>query len=499
MNLVLTLSNPELLPDTHRTRQVEFGPSGGTIGRADSCDWILEDPERFVSSRHVKISFKRGVFSIEDTSTNGTYLNDGLVGKGNRAPLKTGDVLRIGRFILSTSLYDDDGKVIGGIEANSEMSLLSDGPVNADDLLAEEGATASIDEYLENSPRPTRNPGADPFDVSDSLSQETGMADALPTLMQREHNSAIPQDWNTDPSDEEFTPRKSDASDEESPKLDPLADMSQASKSFGTVHAEQPAALKAKSKAKPKAKAKAKPKAKPKTRAKTKTKEADRKAAMPMTAAVTEPVVDSQPIRPQVVQRLDTKAQIAPQLTEANSFSEAFLDVFSLPHEIATPEHGALLGHVMKELLNGTIDLLNARADVRDELRLGKARVDAKENNPLKFSINAQDAALRLIKGQTMGFMEPISATEEALRELREHHFALLAGIDAGIKAVLNEMDPKNTMNSKGVLGIPTLVNRLSERHAAIAEDAIERSGGVFWRAFSNMYKASIKSSRDAT
>jgi len=279
--------------------------------------------------------------------------------------------------------------------------------------------------------------------------------------------------------------------------------MPKASKSLGTVQAISATAKKAKAKAKsktktkPKAKPKSKPKAKPKANVKAHPVVSPKVApvAAAAVAASATQAAHARSMPPSVSQSQESIAKKGLPQVEANSFAEAFLDVFSLPHETATPEHGALLGHVMKELLNGTIDLLNARADIRNELRLGKARVDARENNPLKFSINAQDAALRLIKGETMGFMSPVPATEEALRELREHHFALLAGIDAGIKAVLNEMDPKNTVNSKGVLGIPTLMNRLSERHAAIAEDAIERSGGVFWRAFSNTYQASIQSS----
>jgi len=87
MNLILSLSNPDVLPESLRTRQVEFGPSGGLIGRADNCDWVLDDPNRFVSSQHVKISSKKDIFYVEDISTNGTYLNDGLIGKGNRMPV----------------------------------------------------------------------------------------------------------------------------------------------------------------------------------------------------------------------------------------------------------------------------------------------------------------------------------------------------------------------------------------------------------------------------
>ena len=71
-----------------------FSESGGTIGRAAANDWVLQDDERFISGRHAIIRFMGGAFSLEDVSTNGTYINDATetVGSGNEpVVLKNGD------------------------------------------------------------------------------------------------------------------------------------------------------------------------------------------------------------------------------------------------------------------------------------------------------------------------------------------------------------------------------------------------------------------------
>src|ERR1044072_1149876 len=52
-----------------------FGVTGGRIGRAGDNDWILPDPDRYVSSHHCKVEFRAGRWVLEDTSTNGVFIN----------------------------------------------------------------------------------------------------------------------------------------------------------------------------------------------------------------------------------------------------------------------------------------------------------------------------------------------------------------------------------------------------------------------------------------
>jgi type VI secretion system FHA domain protein len=83
-----------------------FREEGGTIGRSLQNDWILPDPDRFISGRHATIDFKGGIYYLVDTSTNGVYLNGDCepIGKGNPRRLFNGDRMRFGDFEIVVSI-----------------------------------------------------------------------------------------------------------------------------------------------------------------------------------------------------------------------------------------------------------------------------------------------------------------------------------------------------------------------------------------------------------
>jgi type VI secretion system protein len=83
-----------------------FGVHGGSIGRASDNDWILPDPDRYVSGHHARIEFRSGQYWLMDTSSNGTYVNDSSapLGDGGPHPLKDGDRLRLGDYELAVDL-----------------------------------------------------------------------------------------------------------------------------------------------------------------------------------------------------------------------------------------------------------------------------------------------------------------------------------------------------------------------------------------------------------
>ncbi len=83
-----------------------FGVAGGTIGRSSDNDWVLPDPHRYVSAHHARIRFANGHYELEDTSTNGLYVNDGERPVAESGPyrLQHGDVLRLGEYQLAVAL-----------------------------------------------------------------------------------------------------------------------------------------------------------------------------------------------------------------------------------------------------------------------------------------------------------------------------------------------------------------------------------------------------------
>jgi type VI secretion system FHA domain protein len=105
MRLTLTItSGPEGL-GAAETRQVGCDPF--SIGRAADNDWVLADPERHLSKRHCRISFRDTFWEVTDLSTNGTFLNREPIGNRGVRDLHDGDRLRLGSYEIAVALGQD--------------------------------------------------------------------------------------------------------------------------------------------------------------------------------------------------------------------------------------------------------------------------------------------------------------------------------------------------------------------------------------------------------
>jgi len=97
MALRLTIRSGDVAGSGNRSRWT-FGVNGGRIGRARDNDWVVVDPERFISSHHAEIEHRAGEWWLCDTSTNGTFVNGSArpLGRGGRHRLSNGDRIRMG-------------------------------------------------------------------------------------------------------------------------------------------------------------------------------------------------------------------------------------------------------------------------------------------------------------------------------------------------------------------------------------------------------------------
>jgi len=88
------------------TLQKVFEERGGTIGRAAQNDWVLPDPQRFLSAHHATVFFEEGSFRLVDCSTNGIYVNDEAepLGPGRIAALSQGDKLQFGDYEIGVAI-----------------------------------------------------------------------------------------------------------------------------------------------------------------------------------------------------------------------------------------------------------------------------------------------------------------------------------------------------------------------------------------------------------
>ena len=106
MTLTLEVTGPQATTLGAASRKV-FDAAGGTIGRLADNTWSLPDP--YVSSRHAVIRYRDGVYYIEDTSTNGVFVNspDSRLSKTQAHQLKNGDVLFIDAYQIAVSIENE--------------------------------------------------------------------------------------------------------------------------------------------------------------------------------------------------------------------------------------------------------------------------------------------------------------------------------------------------------------------------------------------------------
>ena len=171
----------------------EFGDDGGTIGRSLDNDWILPDPDRFISSRHAAIDYRGGMYYLADLSSNGVYVNDEAepIGKGNPRRLFNGDRLRFGDFEILVSIDHGESIVMPleeeqtvspdpledsveevslrtGVELLDEDEILGDEGFESvlfEDESDVEGSDASYEDMVEPEPKAPDSPASRPDSV----------------------------------------------------------------------------------------------------------------------------------------------------------------------------------------------------------------------------------------------------------------------------------------------------------------------------------------------
>lgn len=81
-----------------------FDSIGGTVGRLPDNDWVFPDP--YVSGRHALIRYVNGRFFVEDTSTNGVFVNspDNRLSRAQAYQLRDGDMLYIDAYRIQVSI-----------------------------------------------------------------------------------------------------------------------------------------------------------------------------------------------------------------------------------------------------------------------------------------------------------------------------------------------------------------------------------------------------------
>jgi len=100
------------------------------------------------------------------------------------------------------------------------------------------------------------------------------------------------------------------------------------------------------------------------------------------------------------------------------------------------------LGQLMRELVIGLTDSLHFRAEQKNRLRIPGTIIQAKSNNPLKFSAGVDEALGALISEPSAEYQNAIDSTREAFQDVKIHQQAMLDAVRVALSDFVERLDP---------------------------------------------------------
>jgi type VI secretion system protein len=447
-----------------------FGPGRFTIGRGAGNDWVLADPEKHVSNRHCVIEEHDGQYSIIDFSANGVFVNgaERALGHGCSSLLNDGDRIAIGDYqiaveietvspdLIPSPVFGEIGSLsIDAIDAIQGSRVEEPFPSRIEPMPAPQPASNAVAAWVDEIPLahlghfPTAAEPPPDFAAPGAGHRGAPDPDRLPDVnsffrVPDVKPPIIPLDWNA---------LRTEAETNHEP---------------GAVEgANRPTELEAQPSP---------------ASGFTEESQQDRlRAAAPMS---------QQPI-----------AEVAAQAVRA------FLQGAGLPDAaIGSVDAAACLrayGELLRELTSGVRELLAARALMKSEFRIPQTIIRPSGNNPLKFSVDLDQALQALLVPKSNGYAEPLTAVREAIADLRAHEVGMIAGMQKAAAKLLGSLAPatlESRIEASGLLASLVPAARKARcweayetAYQEVAADLEEDVRGAFREAFAAAYAEQVK------
>ena len=475
-------------PDQPHAINARFGANGGRIGRSNTCSLPLPSPDRYISREHLEIRCRDGKYSLKVISkVNGCSVNDNAVPPGAAVELSHGDKIQLGDYLLIAELQAGSGAkdplAAFGYSASTRadsldmMASLAPAPASsgardsqfdtspnwaqpvtppaarraapvaplAHQIETDPSATA-LGQMLDAAPSASRTRPADPAaNRTPAFGREDNGASALDAFLgldggllgkpaagvpmsdqaqglyrQQDVNVAMPSQGNNtlpDPFDDDI--------------------FSALDKDFGPPRAAPAPA----------------PAVRP-------------PVAAPVPVAVADPLdLDllggAAPVRTQVIAPPRTAPQAAPVAapvarsagttvdgSEALAVLAQALELDPGDLDTAHPmETIRIVGELLNLTVNGLYQMLEMRAQLKNELRIeDRTMIASRENNPLKHSDSARDALRYLVDVRQHGnklFLQPSKAIGDAVNDVCAHEVAVMAGTRAALQGAMKMFAPE--------------------------------------------------------
>ncbi|OXJ14434.1 type VI secretion system-associated FHA domain protein TagH [Burkholderia sp. AU6039] len=462
---------------------VVFHPPGGTIGRASDNHLVLRDDTRQISRLQALLQVGDDACLLKNLSSVSTIeVNREPVGYAQERPLNTGDIIRIGPYVLRAE-RDDGGQ---GDDA-PVIDMATDTGVHVD-------------------PPSQARTSAAPSPASSSRIDTKGAGNRLWGLLQ---DRLAPRGKAADTGTRPGGPARADATqpanraaqtvppapsqrDLHQLSIDPLDLFAQPSGDIGTSGTTGTAS------------------------------HADRGHTEREASSATQ--ADHAPewtqhvrVQPAAARTADTHAQPAdepaphaarpptPDELLSAFFEGAGLDTAAESHQWSA-EQLYIAGQLLALFANGTVELLSSRSILKREVKAHMTMLLDRENNPLKLLPDG-GAVLRQMFGLPLpGFMSPQSAVSDAFQDLHAHQIGMVAGMRAALMDLLTRFSPQRLRERDDAMRwyekrVPVLYKaRMWDRYAATHRDTVfaieDDFASVFGKAFLAAYDAEVESYR---
>ncbi len=437
---ITIIKSPESVNVSEASRT--FFENGGSLGRGPDNTWILDDPDKYMSSVHAQIDYQHGQYILTDVSTNGTFVNGDTepLGSGNIIALTEGDRFTISDYEFIVNVHDEDNDIgnasndllgqqvaPGAFEKNNsdagEDLFSKGGPFSApgnnhvplSDAMpgfdaAETDPLAALDKAsADNNQKPTQNNLFASVITGNSMANQGGaLNDSVDWPNANIESGIIPDNWLDDDESNEPVTQPDPIATLAGIPSNPLPDNSFSNMEALTKLENEHLAL-----------------------------ENENKKLMTEVARLRQYIkkqnADSK-TNGQGEKR--TVTTMDKTLIEALGFSEKKLDQDKIL------EISETVGLLVRETMEGMMRVLSFRKKIKEEFRINVTTIQPVENNPLKFSANIDDAMDNMFIKENNAYKEPIEAVREGFQGIAEHQVAVLAGMQAAFRGMLERFDP---------------------------------------------------------
>lgn len=427
--------------DLDRSSRITLNQESASIGRGEDNTLVLFDPKRYISSHHALIEYKAPDYIVTDISANGVLVNEFTrpLGKGNSKKLSDGDQLHIGDYTISVKF----------LESNFNPVPLSNKPITAKDIEIFDDPFAEFD--------------------SDPIQKMIDSNELIPSTWKG--GQELPEDLFGIPGLENESSTLSDENKHDSTAFDHIPVYKEAFQPFPKKLVDQPV-----------------------------TPSPD---TSPPDYFSEDWFIEKGDTTEEIIAGKDVPAIIEPNqpppvtipepaTTSATDFHNELIQNFLKGAKLENskfavainPQTFYIIGTILRASIQGTRDVLEGRARIKNEMHLDVTLIRPKENNPIKFSVSTDEALTKLLTPADKAYLSPEKAINEAFDDIRTHQYSVIAGMKSALFAILKRFDPK------------ILEERLQKQSPISANIPIHKQAKL-WRLFEELYETLEQETKD--